>query len=193
MGLCVGMNTVVLKQIRFHWSVIGNACQQERHHWDVLGLGNAAEEPPKPLGIRGTKVWWNHHPGQYRLGARLPDSHHHRLEIVFGCLQRESPECIIGAQLDQNPARTDAGQNSRKSTASTGGCFTADAGIDDLNLATTLLQAALEQRDPPTTAHQTIFGGQAVSKHQQDLWGGRERREPAQAKTGRQRQELRDE
>jgi hypothetical protein len=140
------MNTVVLKQIRFHRPLIGNACQQERHNRDVLGFGNPAEEPPKPFGIRGSKIWWDHHPGQYRLGAGLPDSHHHRLESVFGCLQRESPECIIGAQLDQNPARTDSGQNSRKSTASTGGCFTADAGIDDLNLATTLLQAALDER-----------------------------------------------
>ena len=88
-----------------------------------------------------------------------------KVGFCFG--EGRTAQAIIGTEFDYDDRRMVLKQSGCDALASTGGGFSADAGIDDLILRMAVLQFLLQQIDPAGFTRNSISGREAVAENQQ--------------------------
>lgn len=156
-----GMNAVGQIQLRH----AAHAFQQKRHEGSLVSFGQIRENRAKRPRVFHAQIGRHHHAGDHDLHRRIfcPHAIDNRLQILFGELERNAAQSVVGAQFEkqnvdialQQPV--DAPQSAR-------GRFAAQAGVDDVEIPAQRIDLLLNQRREGQFGIKPKAGSQAVAE-----------------------------
>ena len=163
LGLLVGVDAVLLEQ----FALVGEAIQQERDERHPFGAGHLGERLPELPRVFLAVVRWYLHPDQQDAGSGLAGGTHHRREVPAHGVHRLAAQAVVGAQFDDDCARTVLSQQGVEPVAPAQRGLAADAGVYHPVIQLFLDETLLQQIDPAAALRQSVAGGEAVAEHEQ--------------------------
>lgn len=156
------MQAVILHPLRLDSHLL----HKERQQGDLELLGKPRIDRAECLSIAAAVVRRYPNLHQQRAGVRLLRQGDDLLKVALQIRRRKTAQSVIGAELNQHPARPMLLQQRRQARQPLGGGVAADAGVDHFGAAGLFLPLFGQPRRPGLRHRQTVAGAETVAKNQ---------------------------
>jgi hypothetical protein len=157
----VGMDPIALVEGR----VAAYAVEEEGDEGGLILCREPGEDLLEIIGIGGTHAWGDAHSGEDDLTGRVMAANgvDDRLEVVTGAVNGDTAEAVVGAELEDEDV-SGLAQGPVDPALSVGGCFAADACVDDLVWQVEGVDAAADDGGESLIGVEAVAGGEAVTE-----------------------------
>jgi len=130
------------------------------------------EDLKESVGVSGAHAWGDAHSGEEDLAGRVTDMDgvDDRLEVVAGTVNGDTAEAVVSAELEDENVGGLA-QCPVEAAFSVGGCFTADAGVDDLVGQVEGVEAMPDEGRKSLAGVEAVGCGETVTKEDDGFSG----------------------
>jgi len=113
--------------------VAAYAIEEEGDEGGLVLCCQLGEDLMERVCVGGAHAWGNVHSGEDDLARRVMAANgvDDGLEVIAGAVNGDTAEAVVGAKLKDEDV-SGLAQGPVDSASSVGGCFTADAGVNDL-------------------------------------------------------------
>lgn len=145
--------------------VAAHAIEEEGDEGGLVLCCQLGEDLMERVCVGGAHAWGDVHAGEDDLAGRVTAANgvDDGLEVIAGAVNGDTAEAVVGAKLEDEDV-SGLAQGPVDSAFSVGGCFAADAGVNDLIGQAEGVEAATDESGESLIGVEAVTCGEAVTK-----------------------------